>query len=404
VPTFSYRAIGQDGRAVVGSLTAENYQVALRMLDEQTLVPVNVREGAIKARTLTGRAKRIKLRHLTTFYSQLADLLRAGVPMLRALDVLAKQDSSPALTEIIRDVREDVAGGAPVADAMEKHPNAFSELDASMVRAGERGGFLEDVLSRIATFAERQNELRNKVVGSMIYPCVLLAAGTGVVVFLMVFVVPKLGEHLRVENYNILTHIVMGAAYLLRHYYWAILGVLAVVAFGLNALLGTAQGRMFKARFQLKAPVIGKIYTMMAVCRFCRILGTMLHNGVPILQSLKISKDSAGSPILADEIEKAAESVRKGEPLSAPLGQSGLFPVDILDMIAVAEESNNLENVLIQIAETNEARTSRQVDLAVRLLEPVLLVGMAAMVLCIALALLLPILTMSSSVMGGGFG
>jgi type II secretory pathway component PulF len=130
----------------------------------------------------------------------------------------------------------------------------------------------------------------------------------------------------------------------------------------------------------------------------------MLHNGVPILQSLKISKDSAGSPILADEIEKAAESVRKGEPLSAPLEESGLFPVDILDMIAVAEESNNLENVLIQIADTNEARTSRQVDLAVRLLEPVLLVGMAAMVLCIALALLLPILTMSSSVMGGAFG
>jgi general secretion pathway protein F/type IV pilus assembly protein PilC len=141
---------------------------------------------------------------------------------------------------------------------------------------------------------------------------------------------------------------------------------------------------------------------MIAVCRFCRILGTMLQNGVPILQSLKISKDSAGNPILADEIEKAAENVRKGEALSTPLGQSGLFPVDVLDMVAVAEESNNLENVLVQIADTNEARTARTIDLAVRLIEPVLLVFMAGMVLCIALALLLPILTMSTTALRGG--
>ena len=141
---------------------------------------------------------------------------------------------------------------------------------------------------------------------------------------------------------------------------------------------------------------------MVSVCRFCRILGTMLSNGVPILQSLKVSKDSAGNPILAEEIEKAAENVRRGEPLSTPLERSGLFPVDVIDMIAVAEESNNLENVLIQIADTNETRTARTIDLAVRLIEPILLVVMAGMVLCIALALLLPILTMSTTALRGG--
>lgn len=400
MPTFSYKAIGSDGQSVSGSLTAENYQVAMRMLEERSLFPVNVNEGAIAARTLTGNAKKIKLRHLTTFYTQLADLLKAGVPMMRSLEVLAKQDANPALTEVIKDVREEVSGGSALADAMEKHPNAFNDLDCAMIRAGERGGFLEEVLSRVAGFAERQNELQGKVIGAMIYPLVLMLAGAGVVTFLLAFVVPKLGEHLRVENYNILTHIVMGSSAALRHHGLVIAVALAAAVFGGSSAMKTAWGKQFKAKMQLKAPVTGKIYTMMSVCRFCRILGTLLRNGVPILQSLKISKDSAGNPILAEQIENAADSVRKGESLSTPLGQSGLFPVDILDMIAVAEESNNLENVLIQIAETNEARTARQIDLAVRLLEPVLLVAMAGVVLCIAVALLLPILTMSSSAMG----
>ncbi|MCP4245445.1 MAG: type II secretion system F family protein [bacterium] len=402
MPTFSYKAVGQDGQSVLGSLTAENYQVALRMLEEKALFPVNVREGALAAKSVTGRTKKVKLRHLVTVYSQLADLLRAGVPMLRALEVLSKQGFSATLTEILKDVREEVSGGTSLADSMEKHPAAFSELHCSMIRAGERGGFLEDVLSRLAGFAERQDELRNKVVGSMIYPAVLMGAGLAVVTFLLAFVVPKLRDQLREENYNILTEIVFGATDLLIGYYpYLIVGVAALIV-GVSAACKSERGKLLIGRGQLKAPVYGTIYTMMAVCRFCRILGTMLHNGVPILQSLKISKDSAGNPILADEIENAAESVRKGETLADPLGKSGLFPPDILDMIAVAEESNNLENVLIQIADTNESRTARQIDLGVRLLEPMLLMLMAGMVLCIALALLLPILTMSSTAMRGG--
>ncbi len=401
MPTFSYRAIGEDGAPVTGALTAENYQVALRMLEEKALTPVNVAEGVVGGKSIIGGKKRVKLRHLTTFYSQLADLLRAGVPMLRSLDVLARQDSSPVLTEIIKDIREEVSGGAPLADAMEKHPNAFSNLHSSMVRAGESGGFLEEVLTRLAGFAERQDELRNKLLGSMIYPAVLMFVGAVVVIFLMAFVVPKLRNQLRAENLNFLSIAVFAACDVLLDYYpYLIVGVLAAL-FGVTSVFKTEWGRVAADRMRLKMPVFGKVYTMVAVCRFCRILGTMMQNGVPILQSLKISKDSAGNSVLADQIERAAESVRKGASLAKPLGESGLFPLDTLDMIAVAEESNNLENVLIQIADTNEARTARQIDLAVRLIEPMLLVGMAAIVLCIALALLLPILTMSSTAMRG---
>jgi len=399
MPSYTYRAVSDSGEAVSGVLTAENYQVALRLLEEKALFPVNVTEGIADSKVpFSGGGKKVKSSHLTVFYGQLADLLKAGVPMLRSLDVLGKQASHGRLTQIIRELREDVAGGASLGDAMSKHPLAFSELHSSMVRAGEQGGFLEDVLQRIAIFSEKQDELRGKVVGSMIYPCILVFVGGCVVLLMMVFVVPRLRAHLRPESFNFLTHFVFGATDLLTEHYMVLAVGVFVVASGLYALAKTEAGQEFWERFKLRAPMVGRIITMMAICRFCRILGTMLHNGVPILQALRISKDSAGNKILAEVIAESGESVKKGATLSQPLGESGLFPADVVDMIAVAEEGNNLETVLVQIAETNETRTARQVDLTVRILEPLLLVGMAMIVFVILMALLLPMLTMGSSV------
>ena len=194
-----------------------------------------------------------------------------------------------------------------------------------------------------------------------------------------------------------MTHLVFGATDLLRDHYLVIAGTLAAVVFGAYAVVKTEWGKTRWAWFQLKAPVLGKIVTIVAVCRFCRILGTMLTNGVPILQAISISKDSAWNAILSEAIDKAGEAVRKGETLSSQLGTCEQFPVDVVDMMAVAEESNNLDNVLIQIADANETRTARQIDLGVRLIEPLLLLLMAVIVLCIAIALLLPILTMSAA-------
>ena len=396
VPSYTYSARSATGQAVDGVLTAENYQVALRKLEEQSLFPVKVSEG-VGQFSSGGMSGRIKARHLTTFYSQLSDLLRAGVPMLRTLDVLSGQKTHPALTLLVKELREDVAGGMGLGEAMGKHPRHFPDLVSSMVSAGEQGGFLEDVLARIAIFAERQDELRSKMVGAMIYPSVLVFAGGGIITFLLAFVVPRLQGHLREENYNILTKLVFGACDVLREDYLLMIGAVVVMVMTYVGFARTEGGQRLLAKGQLRAPVMGKIVTMVAVCRFCRILGTLLANGVPILQSLRISKNSAGNMILAEQIEAAEESVRKGDTLAGPLGKSGLFPADVIDMIAVAEEGNNLEKVLIQIADTNEARTGRQIDLGVRVIEPVLLVFMAAMVGVIAVALLLPIMTMGSS-------
>ncbi len=398
VPSYSYKAVGDDGKPVTGVLTAENYEVALRMLDERALFPVKVSEGTDRDTLSLGRKRRVKAVHLTSFYSQLADLLKAGVPMLRSLDVLSKQASQGSLTLVLKELREDVAGGMALGEAMGKHPFVFSPLHASMVHAGEHGGFLEEVLARIAIFSEKQDELRNKVIGAMIYPAILVFVGSGVVLLLMVVVVPKLRDHLRPETFNPLTVVVFKITDILQHHYMGLLAVIGGFALALSIFSNTTAGKRVSEWMKLRIPVFGKIFTMVALCRFCRILGTMLHNGVPILQALKISKDSAGNAILAKVIEDAGESVRKGAALSTPLGTCGLFPPAIVDMIAVAEESNNLETVLIQIAETNEARTARSIDLGVRVLEPVLLVIMALAVFCIAIALLLPILTMGSAV------
>ena len=397
MPSYTYRAISEAGQPVSGVLTAENYQVALRQLEEQSLFPVKVSEGVASKGGLFGK-RRVKGAHLTVFYGQLADLLRAGVPMLRSLDVLSKQGARGVLSQAVRELREDVAGGMSLGAAMGKHPLVFSELHASMVRAGESGGFLEDVLQRIAIFSERQDELKNKLIGSMIYPCILVTLGGMVLLAIMMFLVPKIRDHLRVESFNILTHLVFGIYdAVAAHFVMILLGLGAVFA-GVSAYFKSESGRRVWEKFKLRAPMFGKIFTMMAVCRFCRILGTMLHNGVPILNALRISKDSAGNRILADVIGEAADSVRKGASLSQPLGESGLFPTDIVSMISVAEESNNLEMVLVQIADTNEVRTARQVDLAVRVLEPLLLVWMAGNVLVILLALLLPMLSMGSGI------
>lgn len=400
--TFTYTAKTTAGQTVNGVLTAESRQAAMRTLDERSLFPIVVNEGGKADRpTLTGRRKKVKLKVLTTFYSQLADLLRAGVPVLRSLDVLARSSSNLLLQEILKEIYSDVSGGQTLADSMAKHPNVFNDLAIAMIRAGEQGGFLEDVLSRIAIFTERQDELRNKLIGSMIYPCVLLTAGFTVVTLLMLTVVPKIRGFLERAEKPWITDALFATSDFLQTQGHYVLGVVVIALLVGVPLLRSDEAKLKMDRYKLKAPVVGPVILMVAVCRFCRILGTMLHNGVPILQALKISKDSAGNRILADEINKAAENVQRGEPLAQPLGACGLFPADIVDMIGVAEESNNLEKVLVQIADSNEARTARQIDLAVRLLEPLLLLVMALVVFLIAMALLVPILRMSAANGGG---
>jgi type II secretory pathway component PulF len=402
VPEFTYEAITTSGQRNQGNLTAGSEREVMAMLDARGLYPLRI--APARSGQSAGRGnRRVKSRNMATFYSQLADLLHSGVPLLRSLDILERQSSQAALGDILREVRAQVADGTSLADAMSKHPLAFSELAVSMVKAGQEGGFLEDVLRRIADFTENQEDLKAKVAGAMAYPIFLSTVGVLVVVVLVVFFVPKFEPMFKkLEEKGELPGLTI-ALLATSHFLLGPGGIGVIVAvvlavFGYLAWAKTPGGRMRVDSLRLRLPGFGGIFLSYALARFTRILGTMLHNGIPILQALRIAKDSTGNKVLALAIEKSADSITGGNKLATPMAACKYFPRDIIEMIAVGEESNSLDKVLVDIANALEKRTSRQLDLFVRLLEPLMLLVMALMVGLVLAALLMPVFRMGSVV------
>jgi general secretion pathway protein F/type IV pilus assembly protein PilC len=401
VPEFVYDARATSGQRSKGTLTANSEREVLAMLDARGLFPVSIKPAQVASKGRTW-GKRVKGRHMAAFYSQLADLLRSGVPLLRSLEILDRQSSQPALAQVIREVRARVAEGTGLAEAMAQHPKTFDELTVSMVRAGQEGGFLEDVLKRIADFTEHQEDLKAKVVGALAYPIFLAIVGFLVLNGLVIFFVPKFEPIFKkLEDSGDLpaiTQMLMGASHFMQQQGWwvVLVGVGLVVLY--RRWAKTERGRLIVDTWRLHLPAAGTIYLHLALSRFTRILGTLLHNGIPILHSLKIAKDSTGNRVLTQAISDAAENIRAGDSLAAPLAACKHFPRDVVEMMAVGEESNNLETVLTDIADGLEKRTARQLELFVRLLEPVMLLVMAAITLVVVAGLLLPVFKMSSTV------
>jgi general secretion pathway protein F/type IV pilus assembly protein PilC len=332
----------------------------------------------------------------------LAALLRSGVPLLKSLAVLRDQTSNTAVKEVLQDVYERVEEGASLAEAMARHPNVFSETSVSMARAGGEGGFLEDALDRVAQFTEDQEDLKARTVGALAYPIFLAFVGTCVVTALLIFFVPNFEEMFeRLRDQGQLPAVTEGllwfSATLNRWWLVLLLGVIALFVF-LRSRLKTEAGRQFRDRNLLRVPLLGGILQALAVARFCRVLGTLLHNGVPILRALEISSSSTGNRVLSKAIEEASENISAGESLAPPLRACGHFQTDVVEMISVAEESNTLDVVLISIADGLEKRAGRRLDLAVRLLEPIMLLILAGIVLVVVIALLLPVLRMATTI------
>jgi len=373
-------------------MQADNEAGVVRTLDDRELFPVAI-NPAKEQKVVTGG--RVKIRELAVVYGQLADLLAAGVPMLRSLETLGRALRNPKLCETLVRVREDVSAGETFADALAHHPETFKPLHSAMIKAGEQAGFLEDVLANLAQFLDRQDDLRNKVRGALIYPAILTIMGTAAVLVMLIVFVPKFEKFFSTIEQPMPTQVLFVASNALRNQWPMLLGAMVLGIVGLMALLQSESGRATWERWQLSVPVLGKLMRTVCISRFCRIFGTMLHNGVPILQALGISKDAAGNAVLAETIAVAAESVKAGAALSTPLGAGGMFPPEILEMIAVAEESNQLDKVLVQIADTVDKRTTRQLDQAVKLIEPLILVVIAGVIGFIAVGLLYPIFTMS---------
>ncbi len=392
---FQYIAKSASGQEVAGVMQADNENAVVRTLDEKQLYPVRVWvQQAVQDRRGGGK---IRLRDLAALYGQMADLLKAGVPLLRSMDTIIRAATNRRLAAVLTEVRDDVSGGKTLADAMVARPKTFPPLHSAMVRAGEKAGFLEDVMTNLSTFLERQDELRSKVRGALIYPVVLTVIGSIMMVAVLVFLVPRFKPLFSRMTLPAPTVVLFGLSDLMVEHVWMLGVLVAGVFLGLRYAIRSQRGRDLYERFALRVPIAGKATKMIGITRFCRILGTMLANGVPLLTSLAIAKDAAGSRALADCIESAAENVRAGQPLAEPLKKGNLFPPEVLEMIAVAEESNQMEKVLVQIADTVERHTNRQVDNAVRLVEPLILVVMAIVIGFVAVGLLFPIFTMSET-------
>jgi len=400
---FTYEALSATGERSTGTLTANSDREAMSIIDARGLFPVKIQAAQGARRALWQRG--VGGRHMATFYSQLADLLRSGVPLLRSLDILERMGTNNTLKAAIRDIRAQVADGKGIAQAMARHPKIFNELSISMVRAGQEGGFLEDVLKRIAVFTENQEDLKGKVIGALAYPIFLAVAGTLILLALFIFIMPKFAPIFsKLEAAGQMPSLTAGllatSDFLRFNWWWAAL-LLAGLFVGWRMWVRTPKGRLLMDKFKIRVPAAGTLFLSLSLSRFTRILGTLLHNGIPILRSLEIAKDSTGNRVLTQAIEKSAENVTAGQKLAEPLGHCPYFPRDVVEMIAVAEESNNLETVLVEIADNMEKRTARQLELFVRLLEPAMLLVMGGIIGLTVFGLMLPIFKMGGAISKG---
>ncbi|MEQ8845690.1 MAG: type II secretion system F family protein [Phycisphaerales bacterium] len=394
MPTFRYQAVDANGHTVMGKLAGASEAAILGELAERSLVPIEVQ--AEKARASFKR-KGLGPRQLATAYQQVADLLRAGVPLMRAITLLSRGKSKPRRAEIFRQLAEAVSRGEELADAMAAQEGVFPQTHIAMVRAGERGGSLEPVLVRLATMVKAQAELRGKLLGALAYPAVLVFVGLSVLGLIFGVFLPMFGDVLeQVDPMPPITVVLfaISAAVTSKGPLTAlVLAALAVVLWRLSKREDVGRALVVA---RTRAPVLGPLVRNIAVARFCRTFGTMLANGVPVLAAMRIAEDAAGNVLLKEAVADAGEAVQAGQPLAGPLGESGLFDEDVIEMIAVGESANNLADVLETISETIEGRVGRLLTTAVALVGPVMLLLLAVAVAFVAVGLILPMLELSN--------
>ena len=404
MPQFIYKAIQSDGSVSEGILEAPSRVEAATQLERRGLQPVRVEpkeeapsKGKSQGLVFPFRLERVPFAQLEDFTRSLASLLAAGVPLSRALAILAQETPHPVARKRWQELHDLVIDGVSLADAMAQYPDVFPQVYVAMVEAGETGGFLELVLNQIADFQSRQRELRSRILAALIYPSVLLTLAIGVLIFLLSFFIPRF--QLMFEGFHAslpkITQLVVGLSHLVRSYglYLFFLLIGGVTLF--IRWLRTESGRRRWEEFLLKLPLLGRLAALMALARFCRMLGTLLQAGVPMIQALNVARRSIGYQILSDAVVDSVERVRRGEPLAESLKDCPLlFSGSTLEMIRVAEESGRLEQELIRLADVNEQALDRGLKMAVSLAEPLILFFIAAFIGTIFVSMVLPIFTL----------
>ncbi|GAB5562132.1 MAG: type II secretion system F family protein [Synoicihabitans sp.] len=410
MPQFTYVAIdGNSGREDRGVLAGESEAQVIAELKSRGLFPTQLRveEDAKAKKTSPQPKKRPAARRLlpgmtpglaktrTLFTRQLATLLKAGMPILRGLEVLAKQQAEGPFKKAVTEIGETIRSGGSFSDGLSRYPKIFEPLYLNMVKAGEAAGALDVVLERLAEFLEKSQKIRAKVKSAMMYPLIIMAVATGVVGALVVFVIPRFesifANMLKGESLPVLTQAVLGLSRFVQHQVGWTLLIAAAVVVGLRMLVRTKLGERLWHRMQLLTPVLGDLVRKAAVARFSRTLGTLLSSGVQILEALNITRDTAGNVHVADAVDAVRARVRAGEGVAGPLEETGVFPAMVPSMIEVGEETGKLPDMLHRVADTYEEEVDNAVAALTSILEPLMIVLMSLMVGTIVVALFLPL-------------
>ena len=428
MPNFRYTALDQNGAEKTGFITADNKIAAMEMVRNQGLLvrecvestkaeakaaekkkaPKKGGKGAKKEKKVGRPGAKVKQKEMMVFTRQLATLIDAGLPLLQSLNVLSKQEPNADLRATIGALGESVQGGSTFSEALGAYPKMFNKLFVNMVKAGELGGVLEVVLKRLAEYQEKANRLRGKVVSAMVYPIIILVISVGILIFLMVAIVPKFKEMFEGQNMELpaLSEFVFNFSdncmacdlipFVPNAFVFIVLITAAVI--GLGFWKKTPKGGRIVDNFMLKIPKIGHLNKMSAVTRFSRTFGTLVASGVPILQALLITRDTAGNVIVADAITKIHDSVREGESIVTPMTACNVFPPMMISMVDVGEETGQLPDMLLKVAEVYDEEVDNAVGALTAMLEPLMIVMLAVIVGGIVLAMFMPMMEIIKNV------
>src|SRR5216117_4228218 len=420
MPRYNYVALDTRGQEASGLVEAASTNAAITQLRQAGYFPTNVIEEAIsspdgkeprqRASKVTGttkprakkgivlfRRRKIKSKLLMLFTRQLATLIDSGLPLLRSLNVLSNQERDKVLKRTINKVADSVQSGSTFSDALALHPRVFNDLYVNMVKAGEVGGVLELVLNRLSEFQEKATKIKNKIISAMVYPIIVMTMAVGILCFLLVFIVPKFEtifhEMLGDKPLPPVTQFVIGASGLVKDHGLVVLGVV-VAAVTIYKFIGrTRRGRFLIDSFKLRMPLFGNLNRKTAISRFARTLGTLVTSGVPILQALNITRETAGNAAIAAAISQVHDSVKEGESIVQPLETSRAFPPMVISMIDVGEETGKLPDMLLKIADVYDDEVDNAVAALTSMLEPIMIVFLAVIVGTIVLALFTPLIS-----------
>jgi type IV pilus assembly protein PilC len=400
--TFVYTAVEGSGKTVRGRMEGENQQAVLAKLRERNIQVLDVTEAKVGglAALKMNRVGRVKLNSLVVFSRQFATMIDAGINVLKCLDILENQTKDPVLKTVIGEARRDVVGGASLTEAVQKHPRVFTKLYVSMIKAAEIGGILDQILDRLATFLEREQEITGKIKGAMVYPCVVLVFAICMVFALMVFVLPTFKDIFNDFGGKLptITSLMFAVSTFMRNFWYLILLSPVAVVTAFKYYYATESGRWNLDRLKLKIPVTGELVQKMAISRFSRTLGTLVNSGVPMLRALEIVSETAGNVVIAKAVTDARNCVREGQKISAPLEASAMFPPMVTQMIDIGEETGRMSDMLIKVATFYDQEVEVAVKSLTSLIEPALIIFLGGIVGFIVASIMVPMFTMINEI------